>query len=701
MRNLPHPHKTLSPVALAFASLLLGATSGLPAPQHAIPITGYFYESAAGRVSVSGMPCAERTLPAGGREADYRMADGRLVTVGWSAPLETRPASLSVTLHAEPADDIRGWGLTLAASPEEYFTGLMERVVDKPSNQSPAACLAAALNLRGQRIEMLVKSTTALYAPFFLSSRGYGVLARTDWPGHYDFCASDPAGVTISFDGPSLALTVYHAATPAAIVQAHALDVGPVFVPPRWTFTPWRWRNEHRQRRSYYDGTPVTGPFNAEVMEDVLMMKAYGVPCGVYWIDRPWGRGGRGYDDFEIDERRLPNFAQMVHWLDQQDTRLLMWIGPFYQGRMAREALERGFHLPGQDEPSQGNRTYPLVDMTHPGATAYWQEGVAKLLKLGVAGFKLDRGDEHLPDDGPLKVFDGRSVRQVRNTYATSYLKAAYDVTQRHRGEDFVLMPRAAYTGSSRYGVFWGGDVAGTNEGLRESIIAVQRAAIMGYPIWGSDTGGYGRHATMEQDLLVRWLGFSCFTPIMEVGPTRDVGLWNLPRTPSYDDTAIAAWRLYGRLHERLADYGHALAKQAAQTGQPIVRPLMLVDPQAPEAWKNWWTYLYGPDLLVSPIWRKGQRSQEVYLPTGDKWRDAWNPDKVYAGGQTLTVNADLHQIPLFVREGANVSLGDLHAEWHESLAIAQQRPDLKMLDAAVRTWFDDRPSQTLIVQTE
>ncbi len=44
--------------------------------------------------------------------------------------------------------------------------------------------------------------------------------------------------------------------------------------------------------------------------------------------------------------------------------------------------------------------------------------------------------------------------------------------------------------------------------------------------------------------------------------------------------------------------------------------------PGAPQAWTNWQTYLYGPDLLVSPIWEKGKRTQEVYLPSGAQWRD-------------------------------------------------------------------------------
>ena len=121
----------------------------------------------------------------------------------------------------------------------------------------------------------------------------------------------------------------------------------------------------------------------------------------------------------------------------------------------------------------------------------------------------------------------------------------------------------------------------------------------------------------------------------------------------------------------------------------PIVRPLFLVDPKAPAAWSNWWTYLYGPDLLVSPIWQKGQRTQEVYLPAGAKWRDAWHPDKVYDGGQTITVNAELHQIPIFIRVGADLPIGDLNREYEEAVAVAAQPPDLRGLDAGVREWFE------------
>jgi alpha-D-xyloside xylohydrolase len=584
-------------------------------------------------------------------------------------------------------DIVRG-GFAVPAVDDEYFTGLMERVVDGPQQASWAPGISRAMNLRGQKIEMIVKPTTSVYAPFYLSSRDYAVFVKGSWPGTFDFTVSDPDRVLVEFEGPRLDFVVYTADAPAELVKAHALDAGPPVLPPRWAYGPWRWRDEHTQRTTYYDGTPVTGPFNSEVMEDMLMMQAFGIPNAVYWIDRPWGPGPLGYDDFEIDAERLPHFREMVRWLDSFGVRTVLWIAPFLQGDMATEGQDRHLTLPGQTRPPSG-QNYPLVDLSNPEAKAFWQAGIARLLRMGVAGFKLDRSEENIPESGPLTVFDGRSIRENRNAYPAMYVQAAYQIANEYRGDDFVLMPRAAYTGSSAYGVFWGGDIGGTQEGLRASIIAVQRAAVMGYPNWGSDTCGYNAQL-MEQEVCGRWLAFSALTPIMEVGPTRNVAFWNTPRPPAYDEQLIALWRLYARLHERLKDYSYSLALVAHDTGMPIVRPLFLVDPARTEAWANWWTYLYGPDLVVSPVWEKGAREQTVYLPAGARWRDAWDPDSVYDGGQSIAVAAEPHQLPLFVRVGSSLNVGDLDAEWRESQAIARTRPDLASLERSVNDWFAD-----------
>ncbi len=681
-----------APVPARAGGTLPDATLVIPSPvplraaseaqRAALRIDRLYIDTTKGRRRLPASLTAAARLAEGGT-SEATLPDGRVVRLA----VAIEGAHRTLRLTAEPPRGVRGWGLALDAAPDEYFTGLMERVVDGPQEWSWRRGLEQAMNLRGQRVAMIMKRSTSLYAPFYLSSRGYGVFVKGTTRGHFGFCTGAKDRVTIDFEGSSFEMKVYLDPDPAALVRAHARDAGLPMLPPKWAFTPWRWRDKHVHRARYYDGTRVTGPFNSQVMEDVLLMKAYGIPNGVYWIDRPWGPGRHGYDDFEIDAARLPNFGDMVGWLNGRDVKTMLWIGPFFQGTMAREALKKGYQVPGHTWPHFNN--YPLADFTNPEARAYWQEGFSKLLRLGVSAFKLDRADEDFPQEQGT-MFDGSTLRDHRSAYPVVFLQAAHEEAKKHRGDDFLLMPRAAYTGSAPYGVFWGGDVHGTQEGLRASIVAVQRAAVMGYPVWGSDTCGYNRQL-MQQEVCARWLAFSALTPIMEVGPTRNTGFWNLPRTPRYDAPLIATWRLYARLHQRLVDYSHRHACEAAATGMPIVRPLFLVEPGAPEAWANWETYQYGADLLVSPIWKKGRREATVYLPSGSRWRDAWQRDRVYEGGRTVTVRAEVHQIPLFVREGSGLDLGDLHREYEAALAAARRRPDLAALDAEVAGWFAAR----------
>jgi len=453
------------------------ATIVLPAPRlktmagapQALSVDGLFVETAQGRTALP--PALIQPGPAGASSWTNRatLAGGRVVSLS----IGRQRDRMTLSLAAQPATNVIRWGLSIDAARDEYFTGLMERVVDVPQQASWAPGIAEAMNLRGQKVERLVKPTLSVYAPFYLSSRGYSVTVRGTWPGHLDFAATNPERVSIDVEGPSLSLVLNTASTPAELVRAHALEAGPPFLPPRWVYSPWRWRDEHTQRATYYDGTPVAGPFNSEVM---------------------------------------------------------------------------------------------------------------------------------------------------------------------------------------------------------------------GYPNWGSDTCGYNQQL-LEQEVCARWLAFSAFTPIMEVGPTRNLGFWNLSGPPEYDDVLIATWRLYARLHERLKDYSYAQAVAARQTGMPIVRPLFLADPDAPQTWSQWWTYLYGPDLVVSPVWQKGQRSQEVYLPAKSRWRDAWGT-REYAGGQTVVVPAEPHQIPIFVRVGSTLDLGDLPREWEDAQRIARERPNLQTLEADVVRWF-------------
>jgi alpha-D-xyloside xylohydrolase len=570
------------------------------------------------------------------------------------------------------------WYINLKAEEDEYFTGLLERVVDGHQRLSWQEDIKTAMNLRGENIEMKIKPTVSAYAPFYISSASYGFFVRGTWPGMFDMCKEFPDVVQVSFEGPVFDFKLYLGSSVQEIVQKHALETGPSFVPPDWAYGPWRWRDEHFNKNKYYDSTEVMAPFNSDLVEDVLMMQAYDIPFNAYWIDRPWSPGVRGFDDYIFDTLRFPEPEKMIKWLNSKGIELMIWIAPFVMGNMADYAEENSYHL--MSKPWWRSRQV-LMDFTNPEACKWWAEnGPGKLAAMGIKGFKLDRADgEKLADSIHLKTYAGTSYRENYNDYPRQYVKAAYDAVKSVLGNDFILYPRAQYTGSAKYGGMWSGDTDGKPEGLRSVIIAMQRCAIMGQPIWASDIGGYW--GKFSHETCKRWLAFGCFCPIMETGPTNNRGFWNNPQEPFYDTELIAIWRLYSKIRMKLVPHVQSLAKEANETGMPIARPLFLVYPEQKEAWNDWQTYMFGPDILVSAVWETGKEKHTLYLPSGNEWIDAWDIEKVYSGGEYIEVKTPVYKIPVFIRKGSDIDLGDLNALYSESLKIASEKPDIAELE--------------------
>lgn len=569
--------------------------------------------------------------------------------------------------------------VNIAASEDEYFTGAFERVVDGSQEKSWAKDIKTALNLRGERLDVFLKYTVSAYAPFYISSNNYAFFVHGTWPGLFDFCNEYHSCVQVSFQGPKFDFTFYTADNPKKLVQAHALETGPSFIPPDWAFGPWRWRDEHKNNKVYFDNSLVKSPFNSDLVEDILLMKFYDIPSTAYWIDRPWANGSFGYDDFEWDTLRFPQPGKMVKWVNEKNMEMMLWIGPFVMGRQADYAKEMGYDLISK---VRGGQRQVLIDFSNPEAVKWWGEhGPAKMARMGIRGFKLDRADgEKLVDSIHLITGAGLTYRENYNDYPRQYVKATYDAVKPVLGDNFFLFPRAQYTGSSRYGGMWAGDIPAPPEGLRAALIAMQRSAVMGYPVWASDIGGY--HGGFFRETAMRWLGFGCFSPIMEVGPTRNRGFWNLEHEPIHDTTLIATWRLYAKTRMKLIPYLKTLAEEANRLGTPIVRPLFLEYPEQTEAWNDWQTFLLGTDILVSVIWEAGRKEQDVYLPGGNTWIDAWKPDKSYRGGGYIKVLAEPYKTPIFIRKGSQINLGDLNMLFNESLEKAKKKPDMAILEA-------------------
>ena len=213
-----------------------------------------------------------------------------------------------------------------------------------------------------------------------------------------------------------------------------------------------------------------------------------------------------------------------------------------------------------------------------------------------------------------------------------------------------MLFARSGWTGQQAVGLTWAGDQASDFWSLRVLVVATLSAACSGFSNWSHDVGGYLGHRLVERcppELLVRWLQFGCFTPLMHAHGRMPQEPWH------YSERVLELYRAYVLLHEQLVPYVRAAADTAARTGLPIIRPLCLTDPTDPRGWAIGDAYGYGPALWVAPVLDDEAREREVALPRGD-WIETWSGSHV-AGGGEVVVEAPLERIPVWVRAGSIV----------------------------------------------
>jgi alpha-glucosidase (family GH31 glycosyl hydrolase) len=616
------------------------------------------------------------------------LPDGVELTVGTDEDL---PALLTVrfltarTLEValDPPDPatLEAVGDRLRSPRSEAIYGLTERLRDSPVISPGVLDFAlddiappevGSLDRRGEQVEMRIIPTFSLYVPFFQSSRGYGLAVAGTTFGLFDVAKTDTRVVSFRFETGStpasrrLVYRVFVGPAHGTVLDEYTNLTGRPFVPPGWAFLHWRWRGELTSGpTALLDGLPV----NADVADDVNNYDAYGIPSGVYLFDRPVLPGNFGFARFEWDEVRLPNTAYMLNALRTRGFHLAMWSstwtcgsGPSDNGTQA-QAL--GYLAPGSagtPNCADVGGTSFIMDVTNPAARSWWAGKLAAFLAAnGIQAIKLDRGEEHIPSEATDVWADGRTGREVRNDYPRLQAMLHHDaLASAFPPGAFALLTRSAYTGTAQYGIFWGGDIpgsegfgagAGTDLGLRSAIISQQRAAFMGMPIWGSDTGGY--YEFKDREVFARWLEFSCFSGLMEIGGVGKHAPWSMPTTPALDTEMIDIYVRYTRLRQTLQPYIVAAAAEAAQ-GMPIVRPMPFEDQKDHRLRDRWDQYLFGPDLLVAPVWKVGARSREVYLPRG-RWRNYFDPSQVVDGPALLTVDVPLDAIAVFARDGAVV----------------------------------------------
>jgi alpha-D-xyloside xylohydrolase len=173
------------------------------------------------------------------------------------------------------------------------------------------------------------------------------------------------------------------------------------------------------------------------------------------------------------------------------------------------------------------------------------------------------------------------------------------------------------------------------------------------------------QHQKEWQELNLRWFQFGALAPLFRShgqNPYREIFNIADPGSEVYDSLV---W--YTNLRYRLMPYIYTLAGDAHHRDGTMMRGLAMDFPDDPAVRDIATQYMFGPALLVSPVFESGARSREVYLPEGADWYDFHNGEK-HAGGRTIDAKAPLARMPLFVRAGSILPVGPAIQHTGESL---------------------------------
>ncbi len=591
-------------------------------------------------------------------ELELRFAGGRRGHLHLALPGAQR-FTAQLTADGEPLRLALDWD----RRSEEHFVGLGARHGTEFDQRGRRVQLGADRRYTGPDCppEMLseggIPQGDCAPTPWMLSSRGYGVLARSDANGtQFDMSGERTTVSTRSLAGP-LRLEFLCDPTPAARLRALCRATGFPALLPEWGYGFWKSRDVHEDREA--------------VLDDFNGFRRNAIPLDAIVIDSPWATQ---YNSWEVNPHQFPHAQELFATLRADGVRTVLWCTPWVNldsrdGQIPPQPQSERLHrepspnyAPGADaghfvRDAEGAAfvgqwwmgSGSLVDFTSPAAEAWWREQVKRVLQMGVSGIKMDDGDGYYVKD-ELRLADGRRGGEAAWALGGLHrlcLQRALDEV--HPGEG-VLFGRSGWIGQHATGHTWGADQASDFWSLRALVVATLSAAVSGYSNWSHDIGGYLGHRLVERcppELLIRWLQFGCFTPLMQAHSRMAHEPW------AYGERMVQTYREYVLLHEQLVPYVRAAAATAARSGLPIIRPLCLIDPADPRGWGVTDAYGYGPALWVAPVLDEGARERDVQLPRGE-WIEAWSGALVQGGGE-VQAPAPLERIPLWVRSGSIV----------------------------------------------
>ena len=418
--------------------------------------------------------------------------------------------------------------------------------------------------------------------------------------------------------------------TPDEIIASYRELTGPAPLMPEWALGYIHCRERFHS--------------SDEILQTARRFRQEGMPLSV--IVQDWQYWGKyGWNSMQFDETFYPDPKALTDSLHQMDVRLMVsvWSKIDKNSEVGRQMEQAQYYIPETD----------WIDFFNPeAAAAYWKNFNERLVPLGIDAWWQDATEPENDDLAGRRVNNGRwSGEQVRNVYPLLVNKTVYEGLLK-AGREPMILTRCGFPGIQRYGsAMWSGDVGNDWETFRRQITAGLGMQAAGIPWWTYDAGGFFRprdQYTNEDyiERMLRWIETSVYLPLMRVhGYMSDTEPWN------YGPEAQAIITECLKERYRLLPYIKQCAERVSTEGYTLMRPLVFDFADDPEALKQKYEYMFGPELLISPVTEPGVTEWTTYLPQNKNgWRD-YRTGQHYDGGQYVTTPVNKTNIPVFIRK--------------------------------------------------
>ncbi|WP_405010050.1 TIM-barrel domain-containing protein [Kitasatospora sp. NBC_01539] len=502
--------------------------------------------------------------------------------------------------------------------------------------------------------------------PFYLSSKGYGVFFNTTFDTTFNFGGSN--GYGFFADGhdsggvrPQVDYFVINGPRFSQLLDRYTQLTGRPRLPQRSIF------GLHMSDKSFADVST-----QAWWREKIGRHRAAGFPFDHQVNDNRWRAGSGSWSGswFEFSPDRWPDPAGYQAWAAANGVTVTLDYNRNNTNEMAgwKAGPPPGYSLAAADLTNvKENNAVP--DWSNPATRAwvwkvFWDKALNPALKYPGDGLWIDETDDLGGIPYTAKMADGRTWAEGRNAYFLNLHKGVGGEGWDPSGSGHIgsakrpwTWSRGATAGQQRYGHYWTGDISQTYEEMQNQIRGMQTAGLGGFPFANIDGGGFAGGAVSDAFYRNWPVAWSSFSPIWRPhtgASTAQYGTkasrWPLDQGAQ----AQADFARYGRLRYTLMPYIYTLAHQAAATGMPMARAMVIDYQDRPQAYTHDLQYLWGPSLLVAPLTSDGGGVQQVWLPAGATWYNFW-ADIKHTGSDTgdFAYTTRTGETPLFVKAGA------------------------------------------------